>query len=175
MSSFLCYNLRIAIQKEMKMFYTIHKTILCDILLVGDDSGLQHLEFMIPTNITGAKIESEWVESKSFFIKEIKQIDEFCNKQRKVFDLKLNPQGTDFQKKVWVELYKIPFGETRSYKDIAKAIGNEKASRAVGGANNKNPIPLIIPCHRVIGSSGKPAGFACGIDMQLKLLEFERL
>lgn len=81
--------------------------------------------------------------------------------------------GTEFQKKVWLELSKIPYGETRTYKDIATAIGNEKSSRAVGMANNRNPIPIVIPCHRVIGSSGDLVGYDGGLDIKVDLLELE--
>lgn len=107
--------------------------------------------------------------------KTIKQLDEYFDGKRKIFDLKLNPQGTEFQKKVWNALYAIPYGETRSYKDIAKACGNENASRAVGLANNKNPIPIIFPCHRVVGSNGDLVGYAGGLELKKQLLEIESL
>lgn len=103
----------------------------------------------------------------------IKQLDEYFQGRRKIFDLPLNPKGTDFQKKVWEELKKIPYGATKSYKDIAIAIGNPNASRAVGNANNKNPIPIIIPCHRVIGANKKLVGYAGGLDKKQKLLDIE--
>jgi len=90
-----------------------------------------------------------------------------------MFDFKYDLQGTDFQKKVWHALEQIPYGETRSYKDIATAIGNAKASRAVGMANNRNPITIAVPCHRVIGSSGKLVGYAGGLEMKEKVLELE--
>lgn len=104
----------------------------------------------------------------------IKQLQEYFRGKRNSFDLPLEPKGTEFQKKVWNALIEIPFGETRSYGEIAKIIGNEKASRAVGMANNKNPIPIIIPCHRVIGSNGKLVGYAGGLHIKEKLLEIEK-
>lgn len=104
----------------------------------------------------------------------IKQLNEYLDGKCSLFDLPLEPQGTEFQKKVWNALKEIPFGETRSYGEIAKIIGNEKASRAVGMANNKNPIPIIIPCHRVIGANGKLVGYAGGIDIKEKLLKLEK-
>ena len=104
----------------------------------------------------------------------IKQLNEYFDGQRSSFDLQLEPQGTEFQKKVWNALKEIPFGETRSYGEIAKIIGNEKASRAVGMANNKNPIPIIVPCHRVIGANGKLVGYAGGIDIKERLLNIEK-
>lgn len=102
-----------------------------------------------------------------------KQLDEYFEGTRITFDVPLNPLGTAFQKKVWSTLCDIPYGETRSYKDIAISVGNEKACRAVGMANNKNPIAIIIPCHRVIGSNGSLVGYAGGLDMKRRLLEHE--
>ncbi len=102
------------------------------------------------------------------------QLNQYFEGSRKSFDLKFKMYGTDFQKKVWKALCDIPYGETRSYKDIAIAVGNEKACRAVGLANNKNPISIIVPCHRVIGSSGKLVGYAGGLDMKKELLELEK-
>lgn len=101
------------------------------------------------------------------------QLEEYISGNRTEFNLPLKPKGTMFQNKVWDELIKIPYGQTKSYKEIAILIGNEKASRAVGMANNKNPIPIIIPCHRVIGSNKKLVGYAGGLDLKQKLLEIE--
>lgn len=101
------------------------------------------------------------------------QLEEYISGNRTEFNLPLKPKGTMFQNKVWDELIKIPYGQTKSYKEIAILIGNEKASRAVGMANNKNPIPIIIPCHRVIGSNKKLVGYAGGLDLKQKLLKIE--
>lgn len=103
-----------------------------------------------------------------------RQLSEYFSGKRNTFDLKLNPKGTDFMKKVWEELLNIPYGETRTYKEIAEKIGNPKGARAVGMANNKNPIPIIIPCHRVIGKNKKLVGYALGLDMKEFLLNLER-
>ncbi len=112
--------------------------------------------------------------SKSPLILECKkQLDEYFQKKRKEFDLPLKPQGTKFQTDVWNALRTIPYGECVSYKDVATMINNPKAVRAVGGANNKNPIAIIIPCHRVIGSDGKLVGYGGGIDIKINLLELE--
>jgi len=102
------------------------------------------------------------------------QLDEYFAGKRKSFDVPLRPQGTDFQRSVWKALEKIPYGKTRSYKQIAQAIGNPKACRAVGLANNKNPIWIIIPCHRVIGSDGALTGYGGGLNMKKKLLDLEK-
>ena len=101
------------------------------------------------------------------------QLTEYLNGERRTFDLPLNPQGTDFQKRVWKALCEIPYGETRSYKQIAEAIGNPKAVRAVGMANNRNPLLVVVPCHRVIGSDGKLVGYAAGLDKKAFLLGME--
>ena len=101
------------------------------------------------------------------------QLTEYLRGERKAFDLPLNPQGTDFQKRVWKALCDIPYGETRSYKQIAEAIGNPKAVRAVGMANNRNPLLVVVPCHRVIGANGKLVGYAAGLDKKAFLLGME--
>lgn len=103
-----------------------------------------------------------------------KQLHEYFNGQRKSFDLPLQPAGTAFQQEVWKALRQIPYGETRSYKELADMIGNSKACRAVGGANNKNPILILIPCHRVIGVNGSLTGFAAGLPAKKYLLELEQ-
>ena len=104
-----------------------------------------------------------------------KQIKEYLDEDRKYFDLPIELMGTEFQKKVWNELRNIPYGQTKTYKDIAFAIKNEKACRAIGNANNKNPLPIIIPCHRVIGSNGKLVGYSGGLDIKEKLLNIEKI
>jgi methylated-DNA-[protein]-cysteine S-methyltransferase len=102
-----------------------------------------------------------------------KQLEEYFLGKRKVFTIPLDMHGTDFQKKVWTELLNIPFGETRTYGDIARKLGDIKSVRAVGAANGKNPISIIVPCHRVIGASGKLVGFGGGLENKAKLLELE--
>ncbi|MPM89161.1 Methylated-DNA--protein-cysteine methyltransferase, constitutive [bioreactor metagenome] len=104
----------------------------------------------------------------------ISQLREYLNGTRQVFDLPLAPQGTPFQQSVWKELLKIPYGSTRSYQDVAKAIGKPQACRAVGMANNRNPLVIIIPCHRVIGAGGKLVGYGGGLAIKAKLLELEK-
>ena len=101
------------------------------------------------------------------------QLDEYFRGARKNFDLPLNPAGTEFQRKVWDALLAIPYGETRTYREIAEAAGCPRGFRAVGMANNKNPIAIIIPCHRVIGSNGKLVGYAGGLGRKEALLALE--
>lgn len=128
------------------------------------------------TNIYFGKIddlEGILVEESALIKKAHTQLEEYFRGERKVFELPLAPKGTEFQKKVWTALTEIPYGETRSYKDIAIAVNSEKAYRAVGMANNKNPLPIVIPCHRVIGSNKKLVGYAGGLDIKTKLLEIE--
>jgi methylated-DNA-[protein]-cysteine S-methyltransferase len=102
-----------------------------------------------------------------------KQLGEYFTRQRRQFDLPLAAAGTAFQQSVWQALAAIPYGELRSYRDIARVIGNPAAVRAVGAANGRNPLPIVVPCHRVIGSNGSLTGFAGGLDIKTYLLELE--
>ncbi|HPF44302.1 MAG TPA: methylated-DNA--[protein]-cysteine S-methyltransferase [Syntrophomonadaceae bacterium] len=102
------------------------------------------------------------------------QINEYLAGRRKIFDLPLMAEGTRFQQQVWQALQGIPYGETRSYQQIAEQIGNIKACRAVGMANNRNPIAIVIPCHRVIGKNGTLVGYGGGLDVKARLLELEK-
>lgn len=102
------------------------------------------------------------------------QLKEYFEGKRKVFDLPLAPEGTPFQKRVWQALLEIPYGQTVCYGEIAERTGNKKASRAVGMANNRNPIAIVIPCHRVIGKNGSLTGYGGGLDIKEKLLNIER-
>ena len=103
-----------------------------------------------------------------------RQLGEYFEGKRRSFSVALDLRGTPFQKNVWEALLAIPFGETRSYRDLAKKLGNPKATRAVGAANGRNPISIIVPCHRVIGSNGKLRGFAGGLETKARLLELEQ-
>lgn len=129
------------------------------------------------TAVTGLYFSSERSgdEKETPLLKEAhRQLMEYFEKKRKNFELPLMPEGTDFQKKVWEALRTIPYGETRSYGEIARQIGNEKACRAVGGANNKNPIMIFIPCHRVIGADGSMVGFGGGLPAKKYMLKLEK-
>lgn len=133
--------------------------------LIGDENGLASItvyDAEKPIGIVPAVLEDS-----------VYQITEYFNGQRKNFDLKLNPQGTDFQKRVWVELLNIPFGKTLSYLDLSKKLGDVKAIRAVAAANGKNPLWIVVPCHRVIGSNGDLTGYAGGLHRKKWLLEHE--
>ncbi|HPV01204.1 MAG TPA: methylated-DNA--[protein]-cysteine S-methyltransferase [Clostridiales bacterium] len=103
-----------------------------------------------------------------------KQLGEYLEGKRKVFDIPIQLEGTPFQKAVWQALLGIPYGETRTYGEIARHIGNPKAARAVGMANNRNPVAVFVPCHRVIGADGRLVGYASGLDMKKRLLDLER-
>lgn len=123
----------------------------------------------------------DWVNGSSDFCEPCElsdtvfsQLQEYFAGKRRVFDFPYAPQGTVFQKRVWAALCDIPFGETRTYKQVAQAIGNPKACRAVGGANNKNPIGIVVPCHRVIGVNGALVGYAGGLEMKKALLDLEK-
>ena len=118
-------------------------------------------------SVDGENYESEFTGNIKL------QLDEYFLAKRKKFDVKINPKGTDFQKLVWRELQKIPYGKTKNYSEIANNIGNKNAQRAVGSACNKNPIMIIIPCHRVISKNGNTGGFAYGNSVKKKILELE--
>ena len=119
-------------------------------------------------------IAKDCIEQESPLIKTaMQELNEYFDGKRKDFDLPIDPQGTEFQKKDWAELRKIPYGETRTYKQIAEAIGCPKGFRAVGLANHKNPIIIVIPCHRVIGANGALVGYAGGLHLKERLLEIE--
>lgn len=120
-------------------------------------------------------LQSRNFEYHSDFLHEVyHQLNEYFAGKRKIFDLPVDGKGTAFQKTVWRELQKIPYGETRSYEDIAVAIGNKKAVRAIGQANGRNPITIVVPCHRVIRKNGDISGFACGVEAKRYLLNLER-
>lgn len=135
---------------------------------IGEDNGCI-------TNIVFGNTQLNGYEKNETDIikKAIKQLSEYFDGKRKRFDLQLNPQGTVFQKKVWQALLSIPYGRTATYKEIAEKCGCFRGYRAVGMANNKNPIPIIVPCHRVIGSNGKLVGYAGGLSMKEQLLQIE--
>ena len=145
---------------------------------VGKIEIIEENEKLIELNIYNEEKneqKNKIIEKDTRLLLEVeKQLKEYFKGKRTKFEIPLNPKGTEFMKKVWKELLKIPYGETRTYKEIAEKIDNSKASRAVGMANNKNPIPIIIPCHRVIGSNNKLVGYALGLDMKQYLLDLER-
>lgn len=146
-----------------------YQTEIGKIYIVENGTAITHLYF------NECLLLDNFEEKETELIKKAyKQLNEYLLGERKDFDLPLLPEGTDFQQKVWKALREIPFGETKSYGEIAKNIGNPKAARAVGMANNKNPIPIFIPCHRVIGSNGKLVGYAGGIKIKEHLLTIEK-
>lgn len=127
------------------------------------------------TRVTWSKVPEEYIQEETELILNCKiQLEEYFAGKRKNFDLPLAPKGTDFQKRVWKALTDIPYGETRTYGEIAAAVGNPKAARAVGMANNKNPIGIIVPCHRVVGADGKLVGYAGGMEKKEWLLNLEQ-
>lgn len=150
------------------MEIAVYKTIVGDLKIIADEEYLYEVKFFYDEFDKTKQSENEITK------RTIKQIDEYLNGKRKVFDLPVYMDGTEYQKSVWNALIKIPYGDVRSYKEIAKKIGKEKAVRAVGSANNKNKIMIVIPCHRVIGSDGKLVGYAGGLEKKKILLEIEK-
>ena len=153
------------------MYYCIYQSPFGEIALTANDEGLSALSFQ--TGKSPINIDKNFIEDSSKFTEVIQQLTEYFAGDRKQFNLPLAPTGTNFQKQVWQALTDIPCGETKSYGWIAKNIINEKAVRAVGAANGANPIALIVPCHRVIGSNGKLTGYAGGLGLKAKLLMHE--
>lgn len=156
------------------MYYTRFDTRFCEIILAGDENGLAHLHMNTGEGSRQFDIVEDWELRPDFFSEIETQVMEYLDGQRTDFHILLNPQGTDFQKKVWSRLQSIPYGTLATYSDIARALGNVKGARAVGAANSKNPIPLIIPCHRVIGVDGNLTGFAHGLTIKEKLITLEK-
>ena len=143
-----------------------YETVLGSVTFVEEDGAL----LAISTHRT-----FEGMEQETPLIKEAyRQLSEYLKGERKGFDLPLLIKGTTFQQQVWKALLEIPYGETRSYKQIAVAIGNPKAVRAVGMANNRNPLLIVVPCHRVIGANGKLVGYGAGIEKKEFLLKLEK-
>jgi len=157
------------------MYYAHIQTKIGKITLIGDENGLQELFVHTDASNRTLDIPAEWEENPLFF-KEIEEaLESYFKGTRKHFNVRVNPMGTPFQQQVWNALRAIPYGETRSYGEIAEQIGRQKACRAVGAANGKNPIPIIIPCHRVIGKNGKLTGFALGLEIKETLLRLENI
>lgn len=156
------------------MYYTKFNTRLCEIILAGNEKGLACLHLNTGEGSRRFNVPEEWELNPDFFKQAQDQVLEYLDGKRQVFSVPINPQGTEFQKKVWETLRTIPYGQVSSYGDIARAIGNSKAARAVGAANGRNPIPLIIPCHRVVGADGSLTGFAHGLAMKEQLIDLEQ-
>jgi len=154
------------------MNYTQIESPVGPLLLVGDDTGIRQILFV--NGRTPAKPDPSWKEDKPPLKETIRQLRSYFAGELEEFDLPLAPEGTTFQLNVWKRLCDIPYGETISYGELAGRIGNPKASRAVGLANGANPIPIVIPCHRVIGSNGKLTGYGGGLPIKEKLLALER-
>jgi len=153
------------------MYYCYLPTPIGDLLLAGERDTLQMIGF--PKGSMRRDPEPNWIYNEQPFVAARQQLTEYFAGERKAFDLPLALQGTEFQLLVLKELSRIPYGETVSYGEIAKRIGRPKAVRAVGAANGRNPIPIVIPCHRVIGSSGDLTGFGGGLDTKTELLRLE--
>ncbi len=154
------------------MLYTQIESPLGPLLLVADDGGLRQILFVNGRH--AAQPESSWEKDTAPFSETVRQLHAYFAGELENFDLQLAPEGTPFQLGVWRSLCDIPYGATVSYGELAVRIGNPKACRAVGLANGSNPIPIVIPCHRVIGSNGMLTGYGGGLPIKEKLLALER-
>ena len=154
------------------IYYQYMKSPVGKLLVAGDENGLHLINF--PREGKPSLPESEWKENPKPLQEALCQLEAYFAGTLKTFSLSLCLNVSPFQKKVLTALGRVPYGETISYGELAKKIGNPKASRAVGQANARNPIPIVIPCHRVIGCSGKLTGFGGGIDVKQALLDLEK-
>jgi len=153
------------------MYYCYLDTPIGELLIAGDDEGLATIGF--PEGSMRREPDPEWIFNELELTEPCRQLREYFAGERKDFELKLNPSGTEFQVRVLDELVRIPYGTTVSYGDIARRIGRPKAVRAVGAANGRNPLPIVIPCHRVIGANGDLTGFGGGLPTKEALLRLE--
>ena len=151
--------------------YQYMKSPVGKLLVAGDDKGLHFINF--PKNGKPSLPETNWIENPKPLQEALCELKAYFAGKLKTFSLNLCLNVRPFQKEVLTALRKVPYGETISYGKLAEKIGNPKASRAVGQANARNPIPIVIPCHRVIGSNGKLTGFGGGIDVKQALLDLE--
>jgi methylated-DNA-[protein]-cysteine S-methyltransferase len=154
------------------VYYQYMKSPVGKLLVAGDEKGLHLINF--PRNGKPSLPESEWKVNPKPLQEVLRQIEAYFAGKLKAFSLDICLNVTPFQKKVLTALRRVPYGQTISYGELAKKIGNPKASRAVGQANARNPIPIVIPCHRVIGSNGKLTGFGGGIEVKQALLDLEK-
>ncbi|GAA0724978.1 methylated-DNA--[protein]-cysteine S-methyltransferase [Dokdonella soli] len=154
------------------MDYDYLDTPIGPLLLVADEHGLRHIDF--PRADQGERIKRDWRRDRRNLGAAIEQLEAYFDGRLHTFDLALAARGTEFRRCVWNELARIPYGETISYGELARRIGDPSASRAVGAANGANPLPIIVPCHRVIGANGKLTGFGGGLPTKQWLLEHER-
>lgn len=151
-------------------FYNIYKTKIGSILIKEENEKIVQIKIIKEEKETLAKKQETALIKEAYL-----QIQEYLEQKRRKFTLPLLLKGTNFQMKVWQALRTIPYGETRSYEEIAKQIGNSKAARAVGMANHNNPILIVVPCHRVIGKNNKLVGFGAGLEVKQALLEIENM
>ncbi len=154
------------------VYYRYAESPVGNLLLAGNSSGLKWI--LLPRESGPDYPRSYWQPSGDLFNEAIRQLEAYFEGRLKTFDLSLLPEGTPFQQTVWRELQSVPYGSTTTYREIACKIGMPKAVRAVGAANGKNPLPIVIPCHRVIGSDGKLTGYGGGLPMKKFLLALER-
>ncbi|MCF6094597.1 methylated-DNA--[protein]-cysteine S-methyltransferase [Microaerobacter geothermalis] len=167
--------------KRRHLIYAEMDSPIGDLTIVSSPVGICSIEF---GSYSQVKMSILRMSQRMMFLEEpksspdelfevIRQLNEYFDRKRKYFQVPLDLVGTPFQKKVWHQLQQIPYGETKSYKEVASLLHSPKAVRAVGGANNKNPVPIIVPCHRVVGSNGALVGYGGGIGIKEYLLQLE--
>lgn len=165
--------------ESKEIYFAIQEFSLCELYIACSSKGVCRIDFKnneegffnwIKNNYTNCTI----IYDKGKLERPIKELEEYFNKTRTQFDVELDIIGSEFQKRIWRQFIGIPYGKTVSYKYIAESVGGSGYSRAVGNAANKNPIPIIIPCHRVVGTDGGLTGFAAGLNIKKELLDLEK-
>jgi methylated-DNA-[protein]-cysteine S-methyltransferase len=151
--------------------YCVTPTPIGRLLLARDDRGLRRISF--PGERQFCDVAADWERAEEPFADAIAQLDLYFAGRLTRFDLDLAPEGTPFQRDVWAALLEIPYGRTVSYSELARRVGRPAATRAVGAANGRNPLPIVVPCHRVIGADGSLTGFGGGLAIKRRLLDLE--
>lgn len=153
------------------LYYSRMASPIGPLLVAASERGLVRLEF---SPDSAQPVPSNWIGSEEQTAPYVRELEEYFRGERRQFDFPLDLRGTQFQKRCWQALLEIPYGETRSYADIARAVGSPQGFRAVGMANHHNPIAIVVPCHRVIASNGTLCGYGGGLDVKQRLLELEK-
>jgi len=153
------------------LYYSRMESPIGPLLVAVSERGLVRLEF---SRNSAQPVPQNWIASAEQTAPYVRELEEYFRRERRQFDFPLDLRGTEFQKRCWRALLQIPYGETRSYADIARAVGSPQAFRAVGMANHHNPIAIVVPCHRVIASNGTLCGYGGGLDVKQRLLELEK-
>jgi len=160
------------VSREKDLFYALSDSPVGEIMLAGDSTHLYYLDFPLHGNLPNP--DSSWARDQLRFESELQQLEEYFSGERETFDIPMKLLGSDYEISVWEALQNIAFGTVKTYGDVAKAIGQPEGAQAIGNANGKNPIPIIVPCHRVIAAKNNIGGFTGGVEKKQFLLQLEK-